>query len=70
MKLKKFLEREKANGYPIIDKKDVDKRLKELDKHKCSFGFGNEKDWNPKKKDWVCSCGKTRRQHLQELDNY
>ena len=31
MKLIDFLKREKKNGCPIIDKKDVDKRLKELE---------------------------------------
>lgn len=35
-------------------------------KHQCSFGFGEGRKYSTEKGDWICYCGKTRREYLKE----
>ena len=48
--------------------------IEEHEEHKCSFGFEDkrglyepkkgERGFSMKKNDWICRCGKTRREYL------
>lgn len=53
------------------------KQIEEEFKHECVFGFENitpiyepeegERGFSMHRGDWVCRCGKTRREYLKEL---
>ena len=58
----------KAKVWFYTDIEEIVRRVVEITtgKHQCSFGFGEGRKYSQEKRDWVCSCGKTRREYQKE----
>ena len=58
----------KAKVYFMGDMEKIVRRVIEIStgKHQCSFGFGEGRTFSKEKEDWVCSCGRTRREYLKQ----